>query len=259
MYYVDWLQNYIHHNLWFISNVTRMDICVLRCNDGSSAPPGPAHLLAPCVAIRMLSPHHSLTHFSVLAASSPQSVGKSEIITVKFVCWLRKMKNLWSFGLSDIPIIFKGDFHLKIYLNVGDQRTRMGWEAPQPTPDSSSTQLLHHALAGLELDHQPPTQELINEGWNTKSIFTLCFVVRSIIEPYQFEMLLAWGCWGHRTAANSNSVYSFCGLGMHSHSEHWCESLICCLLVSITTTVYAFVSFVKSGTRIFITALVSCF
>ena len=65
----------------------------------------------------------------------------------------------------------------------------MGWEAPQPTPDS--TQLLHHALAGLELDHQPPTQELINEGLNTKSIFTLCFVVRSIIEPYQFEMLLA--------------------------------------------------------------------
>ena len=38
----------------------------------------------------------------------------------------------------------------------------MGWEAPQPTPDS--TQLLHLALAGLELDHQPPTQELINEG-----------------------------------------------------------------------------------------------
>ena len=65
----------------------------------------------------------------------------------------------------------------------------MGWEAPQPTPDS--TQLLHLALAGLELDHQPPTQELINEGLNTKSIFTLCFVVRSIIEPYQFEMLLA--------------------------------------------------------------------
>ena len=121
-------------------------------------------------------------------------------------------------------------------------RKRMGWEAPQPTPDSR----LHTAVTScpgleLELDHQPPTQELINEGWNTKSIFTLCFVVRSIIEPYQFEMLLAWGCWGHRTAANWNSVYSFCGHGMHSHSEHWCESLNCCLLVSITTTVFAFV------------------
>ena len=123
-----------------------------------------------------------------------------------------KFVEFWALRYSNYFGYFKGDFHLKIYLNVGDQRTRMGWEAPQPTSDSSSTQLLHLALAGLELDHQPPTQELINEGWNTKSIFTLCFVVRSIIEPYQFEMLLAWGCWGHRTAANSNSVYSFCGL-----------------------------------------------
>ena len=32
------------------------------------------------------------------------------------------------------------------------------------TPAPSSTQQLHLALAGLELDHQPPTQELINEG-----------------------------------------------------------------------------------------------
>ena len=131
-----------------------------------------------------------------------------------------KFVEFWALRYSNYFGYFKGDFHIKIYLNVGDQRTRMGWEAPQPTSDSSSTQLLHLALAGLELDHQPPTQELINEGWNTKSIFTLCFVVRIIIEPYQFEMLLAWGCWGHRTAANSNSVYSFCGLGMHSHLEH---------------------------------------
>ena len=27
MYYVDWLQNYIHHNLWFISKVMSMDKC----------------------------------------------------------------------------------------------------------------------------------------------------------------------------------------------------------------------------------------
>ena len=55
-------------------------ICVLRCNDGSST-----LLLAPGVAIGMLS-QLPLTHFTVLTASSAQSVGKSEIITVQFVC-----------------------------------------------------------------------------------------------------------------------------------------------------------------------------
>ena len=68
-----------------------------------------------------------------------------------------KFVEFWALRYSNYFGYFKGDFHLKIYLNVGDQRKRMGWETPQPTPDS--TQLLHLALAGLE-----PTQELINEG-----------------------------------------------------------------------------------------------
>ena len=53
-------------------------ICVLRCNDGSST-----LLLAPG-SLGMLS-QLPLTHFTVLTASSAQSVGKSEIITVQFV------------------------------------------------------------------------------------------------------------------------------------------------------------------------------
>ena len=78
-----------------------MDISVLRCNDGGSAPPC-SWLLAPGVATGILS-QLPLTNFSVLAASSPQSVGKSETITVKFVltekdekfveCWAVRYSN----------------------------------------------------------------------------------------------------------------------------------------------------------------------
>ena len=65
------MQNYIDHEL--ISHKHGQWIVLLRCNNGSSAPPGPS------VATGMLSvvSKPSLTHFSVLAAaSSPQSVGK---------------------------------------------------------------------------------------------------------------------------------------------------------------------------------------
>jgi len=78
------------------------------------------------------------------------------------------MKNLWSFGLSDIQIILviSREIFIKKFTLMLVTKGR-GWDGklrPQPTSDSSSTQLLHLALAGLELDHQPPTQELINEG-----------------------------------------------------------------------------------------------
>ena len=60
---------------------------------------------------------------------------------------------------------FKGQFHLTIYLNVGDKMDEDGMgSAATNSRLHNSTQLLHLALAGLELDHQPPTQELINEG-----------------------------------------------------------------------------------------------
>ena len=117
------------------------------------------------------------------------------------------------------------------------------WPKAEDGMGSSATNSRLHMPHGCYILPWPGTGSAATnaESWNTKSIFTLCFVVRIILQPYQFEMLLDWGCWGHRTAANSNSVYCFCGLGMHSHSALWCESLNCCLLVSITTTVFAFV------------------
>jgi hypothetical protein len=44
-----------------------------------------------------------------------------------------KFVEFWALRYSNYFGYFKGDFHLKIYLNVGNQRTRMGWEAPPTT------------------------------------------------------------------------------------------------------------------------------
>ena len=92
-----------------------------RWNDGSST-----LLLAPGVAIRMLS-QLPLTHFSVLTASSAQSVVKSKIITVQFVFdWERWNRQMYrypnNFGY------FKTEFHLTIYLHAMLVTKGRGWD-----------------------------------------------------------------------------------------------------------------------------------
>ena len=160
-----------------------------------------------------------------------------------FVDWERWNRQMYrypnNFGY------FKTEFHLTIYLHAMLVTKGRGWDGKI----CNQLQTPH----GCYILPWPGTGSAATnaESWNTKSIFTLCFVVRIILEPYQFEMLLAWGCLVHHTAANS--VCSFHGLGSVSTLKSW-------FAACWHQSQQFMLSFVKSGTRTFITVLiVFCF
>ena len=140
-----------------------------------------------------------------------------------FVDWERWNRQMYRYPNNFC--YFKTEFHLTIYLHAMLVTKGRGWDGKL----CNQLQTPH----GCYILPWPGTGSAATnaESWNTKSIFTLCFVVRIILEPYQFEMLLAWGCLVHHTAANS--VCSF-----RSWLSQHIEILIFCLLASITT-IYA--------------------